>query len=174
MLFALALPFVTFGFYVALNATIFHCRVIRRPLLFMGLTFPPFLVAQSLAVGSIVQRGTEQAAANPALVYGLPLLIAVLLGLCYVQFYCLIAFSLSLRMLDHFASAPKREMTFHNVRSVYPLEEVLARKCKAAGHIGLLRIEQVSGAENLAVPPKGVAFIRLVVEIKRFCKWNDE
>lgn len=178
MLVACAVPLLTFGLYAALNAAIFHFRVIRRPILLMGLTFPPFLAAQSLAVAHLVRQAAERSppdtAAILALAYGLPLLMAVLLCLGYVQFYSLMEFSLSLRMLDHFSSAQNREMTFRDLRSAYPLEEVLARKCEAAGRVGLLRAESRGGRQELAVRPRGVAVLRTVAAIKRFCHWSDE
>jgi len=178
MLVACALPFLTFGLYAAFNAVIFHCRVVRRPILLMGLTFPPFLAAQSVAVAHFARQAAAQSGPNDtaimALAYGLPVLMTALLCLAYLQFYCLMEFSLSLRMLDHLASTKHRASTFHELRTVYPLEEVLARKCAAAGRVGLLRAEQHGGRTDLAVRPRGATLLRLVVALKRFCNWSDE
>lgn len=177
MLYVFALPFVTFGLYAILNAVIFHFRVVRRPLFMLGVTFPPFLVAQSLVIAQTLQLPDleHESATLPliSLAYGLPILIAVLLYFGYLQFYCLMEYSISLRMLDHFLESETHTLTFSELRCAYPLEEVVERKCKAAGAVGLLRTETAGAITVLSLHPRAGCVLRALASLKKFCNWSD-
>jgi len=178
MMFLCTVPFLTFGLYVVVNALLFHRRIIRRPILLMGLTFLPFLVAQSVAMTYLMR----QAVGNPTpypftemlLVFGLPLVIGVFLYACYIQFYCLMEFSISLRILDYLVTTENRGLTFHGLRTVYPLEEVIARKCEAAGQVGILRTDKRGDCTYLALQPQATNTLGIVAAIKEFCNWSDD
>ena len=178
MMFLCAVPFLTFGLYIVVNALLFHRRIIRRPILLMGLTFPPFLVAQSVAITYLMRQAVGNSTADPftemLLVFGLPLVISVFLHVCYIQFYCLMEFSISLRMLEYLVTTENHGLTFHGLRTVYPLEEVIARKCEAAGRVGMLRIDKRGDGTYLALEPQGTNTLRIVAAIKEFCNWSDD
>lgn len=177
VLIAFVAPVLTFGLYAIIAACVFHCRVIRRPIVFMAWSFVPFLVIQSVVLWiCLPHHEAPHSADEPAvqaLAYVLPFLIAVLLGLAYLQFYCLIEFSISLRMLEQFLAAPRRELSFRDLRRAYPLEDVIARKCEAAGAVGLLRARSLETGVVLDMPSWGLRVIRSIDRLKVFLNWND-
>jgi hypothetical protein len=170
-------PVLTFALYALFGATVFHFRAVSRPLVFMTVSFVPFLAIQSLVLWRSLRYPPPAEpfadAAAYALAYGLPCLVAVLLGWAYLQFYCLMEFSISLRMLDHFLAAPRRELSFRDLRQAYPLEEVIERKCAAAGNVGLLRARREEDGIVLDLPATGLPVIRFIGRLKAFLNWTD-
>jgi hypothetical protein len=170
-------PVITFAVYALFATTVFHCRAVRRPLVFMAVSFVPFLAIQSFVLWRVLRQFTLPASFNDAgalvLACGLPCVLAVLLGLAYLQFYCLIEFSISLRMLDHLLATARHELSFEDLRRVYPLEEVIERKCAAAGKVGLIRARVDEGVACLELPPAGIHVIRFIGRLKSFLNWTD-
>jgi len=143
----------------------------------MAVSFLPFLVMQTILLPKWLPEMAEpQSARNAevlAIAYGLPGVIAILLGLAYVQFYCLMEFSISLRMLDHFLAHPRYELSFRELRREYPLEDVIARKCAAAGNVGLLRAGLDGDDIVLDMSERSVLFIQLLTRFKAYLNWTD-
>jgi hypothetical protein len=169
-------PLVTFALYALVAAVVFHCRTVRRPLVFMAISFVPFLVLQSVVLWNCLRHAMPADCSGWGVLvvtYGLPCLIAALLGVAYLQFFCLMEFSISLRMLDTFLSRPDRSLSFQELRRAYPFEEVMSRKCNAAGNVGLLRTRSHEGDVVVEMSPQGIQIVRFLDRLKAFLNWSD-
>lgn len=166
-----------FFLYAAANALIFHFRKIHRPLVLLTLTFLPFLLLQYLLAlvfaNHLVAKNIVGCSLDPLIFLILPDLFFIFLYICYLQFYSLIEFSITFRILDHFLKAENHSLSFEEVRRLYPFEEIISRKLQAAGKMGLLVNEKENEQLYISNTPIGTLVGRVVFRIKTFCNWSE-
>jgi len=166
-----------FFLYAATNASIFHFRKIHRPLVLLTLTFPPFFLFQYLlalvCANHLVAKNIIGYDLDTVIVLILPVFFFIFFYLCYLQFYSLVEFSITFRILDHFLKAENHSLSFEEVRRLYPFEEIISRKLQAAGKMGLLVNEKENEQLYISNAPIGTLVGRVVFKIKTFCNWGE-
>lgn len=166
-----------FFLYAATSALIFHFRKIHRPLVLLTLAFLPFLLLQYILAHTfanhLVAENSVGCSLDTLILLILPTLFFIFLYIFYLQFYSLVEFSITFRILEHFLEAENHSLSFEDVRRVYPFEEIILRKLQAAGKMGLLVNEKENEQLYISNTAIGTLVGRVVFRIKTFCNWGE-
>ena len=100
--------------------------------------------------------------------------IFVVICLTYFNFYALIEFSITFRILYHFLHAPDFRMNIEELHRQYPFDEVLQRKINNTKAAGMIHLDENPSGETLIIPtPSSIRMGSFFHFVKHFLRWGD-